>query len=259
MDNLELMKQIEDNSIDLIYGDILYGTGKKFADYQDLKADRNIIDGFYIPRIKEMHRILKSTGSIYLQMDYRITHWVRCILDDVFGYKNFKNEIIWQYGLGNAMPRNNFLNKHDSILFYSKSNEYNFNIIRGEVTSQMKAKYCHEDSNGKYMLAYGKKYYLKGGKQLEDVWNDISAISATSKERNGYNTQKPKKLIERIIETSSNEGETIADFFCGGGVVGEVAIELNRKYILCDINAKAIEISETRIREHKRVINSVTQ
>ena len=95
-DNLNLMAEIEDNTVDLIYCDILYGTGRKFADYQDLKPKREIIEEHYIPRIKEMHRILKDTGSVYLQMDYKISHWIRCILDDVFGYSNFINEIIWE-------------------------------------------------------------------------------------------------------------------------------------------------------------------
>ena len=95
MDNLELMKQIPDSYIDLIYCDVLYGTGRKFDDFQDLKPDRQIIEDFYIPRIKEMYRILKNTGSIYLQMDYRISLWIRCIVDDIFGYENFINEIIW--------------------------------------------------------------------------------------------------------------------------------------------------------------------
>ena len=89
-DNLELMAEIKDNTIDLIYfSDILYGTSRKFADYQDLKPIRSEIENHYIPRIKEMQRILKPTGSIYLQMDYRISHWIRCILDDVFGYDKF--------------------------------------------------------------------------------------------------------------------------------------------------------------------------
>ena len=108
MDNLELMKQIDDNSIDLIYCDILYGTGKKFKDYKDLKPQKDIIEEFYIPRIKEMYRILSDTGSIYLQMDYRISHWIRCIMDDLLGYENFRNEIIWKYGLG-VVGIDNFL------------------------------------------------------------------------------------------------------------------------------------------------------
>ena len=95
MDNMELLKQLPNNYIDLIYCDILYGTGRNFGDYQDLKCDRKIIEEHYTPRLQEMHRVLKDTGSIYLQMDTRINHWIRCLMDDVFGYDNFRNEIIW--------------------------------------------------------------------------------------------------------------------------------------------------------------------
>ena len=91
-DNLEYMKTLPSNSIDLIYNDLLYGTGRNFGDYKDIKADRKTVEDFYIPRITEMHRLLKDTGSIYLQMDTRINHWMRCIMDDVFGYNNFRNE-----------------------------------------------------------------------------------------------------------------------------------------------------------------------
>ena len=129
MDNLELMKSIDNNSVDLIYCYILYGTGRNFGDYQDLKCDRKIIEEHYIPRIKEMYRILKETGSIYLQMDYRINHWIRCILDDIFGYYNFRNEIIWCYKNGGA-SKSNFSNKHDTIYWYSKSKNYTYNLMK---------------------------------------------------------------------------------------------------------------------------------
>ncbi|MFA7204507.1 MAG: DNA methyltransferase [Candidatus Caldatribacteriota bacterium] len=115
MDNLELMQQMPDNYIDLIYCDILYGTGRNFKDFQDLKADKQIIDEFYVSRIKEMYRILNDMGSIYLHMDWRISHWIRLILDDVFGYKNFRNEIIWSYKSGGASKKK-FSSKHDNIL-----------------------------------------------------------------------------------------------------------------------------------------------
>ena len=116
-DNLELMAEMQDNTVDLIYCDILYGTGRKFKDYQDLKPIRSEIESHYVPRIKEMHRILKSTGSIYLQMDTRINHWMRCIMDDIFGYDNFRNEIIWGYKTGGASKKE-YSKKHDVILFY---------------------------------------------------------------------------------------------------------------------------------------------
>ena len=245
MDNLEFMKGIEDNSIDLIYGDILYATGRNFGDYQDLKSVRSVVEEHYIPRVKEMHRILKNTGSIYLQMDYRIVHWIRCIMDDIFGYDNFRNEIIWCYGLGNNNKKINWQDKHDNILFYSKGKNYIWNDMRGNVTKQMEEKYCHKDEYGNYMMSYGKKYYLKGGKRIGNVW-DIPNLSSTDKERSGYNTQKPKALIERIIKASSNEGDLVADFYLGSGTTAEVCKDLNRSFVGCDINLNAVEIAKNR-------------
>ena len=243
-ENLEFMKTIESNTIDLIYCDILYGTGRNFGEYQDLKPIRKDIESHYAPRINEMFRLLSITGSIYLQMDYKISHWVRLILDDA-GFI-FQNQIIWTYGLGNNNKKRNWQDKHDVILFASKSKDYIWNDMRGEVTPQMKAKYCHKDDGGNYMMSYGKKYYLKGGKRMSNVF-EIPNLSATDKERNGYSTQKPKALIERIILSSTKEDSLVADFYAGSFTTAEVCKDLNRNFIGCDISDKALEISKERL------------
>ena len=94
-DNMELLKSQPSESVNMIYSDILYGTGRNFGEYQDLKPIRKEIESHYLPRITEMKRVLKQNGCIYLQMDTRINHWMRCLMDDVFGYQNFRNEIVW--------------------------------------------------------------------------------------------------------------------------------------------------------------------
>jgi len=222
-DNLDLMAEMQDNTVDLIYCDILYGTGRKFKDYQDLKPKREVIEEHYIPRIKEMYRILKPTGSIYLQMDTKISHWIRCILDDVFGYEMFVNEIIWKYGLGGS-GKKEFAKKHDNIFFYSKTKNYNFNLQYEKATSNK----------------------MKGqNKKMVDVW-DIANINNMAKERLDYNTQKPKALIERIIKASSNEGDLVADFYAGSFTTAEVCKDLNRNFIGCDISEKAVAIGLER-------------
>ena len=124
--NMELLKSQPDESVDLIYCDILYGTGRNFGDYQDLKPKRDIIESHYLPRIIEMKRVLKQNGSIYLQMDYKISHWLRILMDDVFGYENMINQIIWNYQRW-ANSTKNFTRQNDHILFYSKSKDYTFN------------------------------------------------------------------------------------------------------------------------------------
>lgn len=247
-DNLELMAEIPDNTIDLIYCDILYGTGRNFGDYQDLKPIRSEIEAHYIPRIKEMHRILKPTGSIYLQMDCKISHWMRCLMDDVFGYKNFKNEIIWYYM--NKIPdtrKKMFTQSNDVILFYAIG-DYTFNTI--------------EDARAKPIVVSkikkvnGKKIYVKDddGKGIYEVRYSRVADSIVNipmlhcqSERTGYPTQKPKELIKRFILASTNEGDLVADFYAGSFTTADVCKELNRNFIGCDINPNAYEIGKRRV------------
>ena len=251
-DNLELMAEIQDNTIDLIYCDILYGTGRKFADYQDLKPIRSEIEAHYIPRIKEMHRILKPTGSIYLQMDTRINHWMRCIMDDVFGYQNFQNEIVWCYNTG-GKQKEKFATKHDVIIFYSKSNIKTFNnvgIIRDTGVKSFGGKIGVDENGRKYQDKKHKdkyyRYYLDEPKNAEDWWADFNNLHSQSKERNGYDTQKPKVLIERIINASSKEGDLVADFYSGSFTTAEVCKDLKRNFIGCDINPNCFEKAKER-------------
>ena len=243
-DNLELLQSQQSSSVDLIYNDILYGTGRNFGDYQDLKPIRSVIENHYLPRLIEMKRVLKQTGSIYLQMDYKINHWLRLIIESI-GLL-FQNQIVWCYGLGNNNKKRNWQDKHDVIFFVTKTKDYTWNDMRGEVTSQMKAKYCHQDEAGFYMMSYGKKYYLKGGKRMSNVF-DLPNLSATDGERTGYNTQKPKELIRRFVLASTNEGDLVADYYLGSGTTAAVCKDLNRNFIGCDINKRAVEISRKRI------------
>lgn len=223
-DNLELLKLLPEQHIDLIYCDILYGTGRNFGDYQDIKADESDVRAHYIPRLREMYRVLSVTGSIYIHCDWRINHWIRAIMDDIFGYDSFRNEIIWKYGLGGSGNKQ-FAKKHDNILFYSKTNTYTFNLQYEEATSNK----------------------MKGQlKKMTDVW-DIPNINNMAKERVNYPTQKPKELLHRIISASSNKNDIVADFYMGSGTTGEVALDLGRNFIGCDIGDKACETTKERI------------
>ena len=244
-DNLELMAEMQDNTVDLIYCDILYGTGKDFGDYQDLKPKREIIEEHYIPRIKEMHRILKPTGSIYLQMDSKIDHWIRCIMDDVFGYGNFRNNIIWQYNRWTATSKD-FQKLHDCILRYTKTKSFTFNIEYKDYTDGSKKR----KENKLHRFKNGEKYLVTETKGVaqNDVWVDIPFLPPSCNERKkvGYKTQKPKALIERIIKASSNKGDLVADFYAGSFTTAEVCKDLNRNFIGCDISEKAVAIGLER-------------
>ena len=243
MDNLELLKQLEDNSINLIYSDILYATGRDFDDYKDLDYDKETVFNFYIPRIKEMYRVLKDEGTLTLQMDYRISHWLRIICDDIFGYKNCTNVVQWSYSSGGSSKKR-LSQKNDEIIIYAKN-------IKKQIFNPMKQKSYNRDF---------KPYRFKGVEEYKDeyglwytmvnmkcIWEDIPMVGRTSGERVDYATQKPKKLMERIIKLYSNEGDTVADFFMGSGSFIVSAKELNRQFIGCDINPKAIEITKKRL------------
>ena len=249
VDNLELLLSQPDESVDLIYCDILYGTGRNFGDYQDLKPIRSEIEAHYLPRLKEMHRVLKSTGSIYLQMDTKINHWVRCIMDDIFGYDRMLNEIVVCISKGNQTNKH-FAKRHDILLYYTKSKDWVYNLDAVSKENPEHKRYKYQDENGMYRWHIERikdyKMYLKK-QNINDVWNDVGIVQGNSIENTGYSTQKPKALIERIIKASSNEGDTVADYYLGSGTTAVVCKELNRNFIGCDINPKAIEITNARL------------
>lgn len=249
MDNLELLKQMESELVDLIYCDILYNTGKKFKDFVDKLGTPQEAIEWYRPRLIEMNRVLKKTGSIYLQCDYRLVHYLKVEMDSIFGLNNFRNDIIWCYK-SQGFSKKQWSNKHDNILFYSKSNKWTFNLddIREGPSESWVKRYGKElEKNGFFIDGKGKRYDSFVGSPPRD-WLDINVLPQAHKERVGYDTQKPKALLERIIKASSNKNDIVADFFCGSGTSLVVAKELGRNYIGCDINPRAVEITKTRLK-----------
>ena len=252
MDNLELLKQLPDNSIDLIYCDILYNTGKKFKDYDDnLGTPQQAMD-WYRPRLNEMYRILKNNGSIWIHCDSNLSHYMKIEMDNIFSL--FINEIIWQYPKGIKNSTKKEINNHDTIFRYGKTNNYTHNVLEEPYTKEQLKRFKHEDECGRFYWDTRRdknnnkvkvKVYLKKSRTpLGDVWyfNFVQG-----KERVGYDTQKPIELLKRIILSSSNESDIVADFFMGSGTTIVAAKELNRKYIGCDINPKSIEITNQRL------------
>ena len=232
-DNLELLGVQDSGSVDLIYSDILYGTGRNFGDYVDLKPIRREVEDHYIPRFLEMRRVLRDSGSVYIHVGVHISHWIRCLLDDVFGFENFRNEIIWHY---NSAPRrrNCFGNRHDVLYRYSVSDEFVFNPMREPYSLSAPRGYEKE------------RYYHSDGKVIGDVWA-LNMLGQNDKsERCGYPTQKPRSLIERVIRSSSNVGDVVADYYMGSGTTGAVCKELGRRFIGCDKSPRAVQISRDR-------------
>jgi DNA modification methylase len=246
------MRALDDASIDLIYADPPFLTGKARRlngdgpSYDDAWPGVDAYIAWLAGRLREMRRLLRESGTLYVHCDWHAGHYIKVELDRIFGRERFLNEIVWHYGLGAANARHHFLRKHDTILVYAKGPEPTFNVLRGDATPAMLAKYCHEDERGLYMMSRGKRYYLQGGKPLDSVW-DIPAIAATSRERLGYPTQKPEALLERIILASSNEGDVVGDFFCGSGTTPAVAQRLGRRWIACDASGEAVGLAARRL------------
>lgn len=252
MDNLELLKTLPSESIDLIYCDVLYNTGKKFKDYDDNLGTPQEAMEWYRPRLIEMKRVLKNTGSIYLQCDYRLVHYLKIEMDNILGMNNFRNEIIWCYK-SQGFNKKQWSHKHDNILFYTKSKNWTFNIedVRENEISESTMKRWHKEIEEFGMIPTKKngKVYWNSPYSLPRDWMMINALPQAHSENAGYDTQKPKALLEKIIKASSNEGDVVADFFMGSGTTCVVAKELGRKYIGCDINPRAIEITNGRLNE----------
>lgn len=251
-ENLYFLKNQKSESINMIYSDILYGTGRNFGEYKDLKPNRSEIENHYLPRLIEMKRVLKQNGSIYLQMDTTICHWLRCLMDDVFDIENFRNQIVWLYN-SQGKTKKQWNKKHDVILFYTKSDDFIFNsdVVKDSITDLTYKRFKKEIDEKGYYTSFknGKeyKYYLEDGSLPKDWFEDITYLSRDNKELSGYPTQKPKELIKRFVLASTNKGDTVADYYLGSGTTAEVCAEINRDFMGCDINKKAIEIAKDRV------------
>jgi site-specific DNA-methyltransferase (adenine-specific)/adenine-specific DNA-methyltransferase len=280
--NLEIMISLLDDyrgKIDLIYIDPPYMTGLDFKtkDGNFAYTDKFTLDDylqFIYERLYVMHLLLSERGSIYVHVDHRTNIYIRLMLNDIFGENNFRNEIIWHYQTYQGQVKDHFPRKHDCILFYAKSNQTKFNLLKdgaiGESVDYTRWKNYFNDNNeilgNNYpshdtrFLAYLRRFkkehhrdpcdsdvlFRVDGKTVDSVWN-IKAVDPKSCERNGYPTQKPEKLLERIIKASSNDGDVVADFFCGSGTTLAVAHRLNRKWIGVDMGDEAIKTTRDRM------------
>ena len=260
-DNLSVLKSIADESVQLIYVDPPFNTGRvqsrgsskttrtetgnrigfKGQRYEIVKEtilsyDDEFEDywGFLEPRLEEAWRVLSETGTLYLHLDYREAHYAKVLLDALFGRECFLNEIIWAYDYG-GKAKSRWPAKHDTILVYVKNpDKYYFDnesvdrepyMAPGLVTPEKVAK----------------------GKLPTDVWWH-TIVSPTGKEKTGYPTQKPLGILRRVIQASSKEGDLVLDFFAGSGTTGAAAAELGRDFILIDQNPESIEVIKERFK-----------
>jgi DNA modification methylase len=256
-DNLHVMRNLPSESIDLIYIDPPFFSGREYntvwGDNNEVRSFSDIWEGgidnylkWMNVRLFEMRRLLKNTGSIYVHCDWHASHYIKVEMDKIFGYNNFRNEIAWCYS-GGGIPKKDFPRKHDSIFRYIKDKK-SFEDA-GVFNISYKPYSMATQSFGSHSPESGYKPLRDEGTPITDWWTDIRPISGffAGKERIGYPTQKPESLLERIIKTSSNEGDVVADFFCGGGTTPVVAQRLNRRWIACDQSRVAIEVTKARL------------
>jgi adenine-specific DNA-methyltransferase len=189
--------------------------------------------------------IMSETSSIYVHLDWHIGHYVKVLMDEVFGDDNFRNEIVWCYN-GPSVVKNAFPRKHDMILFYSKDEQNIFNgafVVHKSGLHNTGQVFGDIDSEDIERV----KELIERGKMVEDWWADIFPVDRVRSEMVDYTTQKPEALLERIIKASSDEGMVIADFFGGSGVTAKVAHDLNRKFIHCDVGINSIQTTRDRL------------
>ena len=258
-DNLSVLRELPDASVQLIYIDPPFNTGKvqkresirtvrsdtgsrvgfKGQSYETIRESASSYNdafndywGFLAPRLEEAHRILSEDGTLYLHLDYREAHYAKVFLDGLFGREAFLNEIIWAYDYG-ARSKKKWPAKHDNILVYTKTPNYFFNS---------------EEVDREPYMAPGLVTPEKAerGKLPTDVWWH-TIVSPTGKEKTGYATQKPEGILRRIISASSRPGDMVLDFFAGSGTTGSVAKQLGRRFILIDENPEAFDVMKKRL------------
>ena len=228
-DNLHVMRQIPSNSIDLIYIDPPFFSGRQYnviwGDHNELRSFKDIweggLDGYLIwlnARLYEMKRLLKPTGSIYVHCDWHASHYIKVEMDKIFGYDNFMNELVWLYR-GGGVPRDRFARKHDIIFWYKKGNKCKFNLdaVRIAYSEESVERLNYTARAFRPSGIYDKYRPNKKGKHPEDYFNIQPIMPSEKVERIGYPTQKPLELLQRLIEAATDPGDLVADFFMGGG------------------------------------------
>jgi DNA modification methylase len=301
-DNLTILKQLPGECVNLCYIDPPFKTNRNFIEFTDKFDGMDGYINFIRPRIKEIHRTLKSNGSFYLHCDWRSDAYLRILCDEIFGKTRFINPIVWKRTDARCNAYISYGVVTDTILFYVKGNERVFHPQRlSSHTERQLIDYKFDDKSGKYYkmndltVAYGlNKFTWRGTtlknrawlynlerleemlangevkcdaigkplqlghvqwfdeipfKAIDNLWLDIPRVANVSSNRNGYSTQKPEKLLERIILTSSNPDDIVLDCFCGSGTTLKVAKSLGRHFIGIDINKKACDISRDRVNE----------
>jgi DNA modification methylase len=214
------------------------------------------------PRLAQLRRVLADHGSLFVHLDYRSVHYVKVALDSLFGRDRFVNEIIWGYSVG-GKSRRSFGRKHDTILWYGRTRDYAFfpDAVRVprkpnshmRVVRDERGELVQEKTDRKTGKVY--RYPVNHGKLPEDYWTDIETLNRGSRERTGWPTQKPERLLERIVLATTEPGWTVGDYFCGSGTTPVVAHRHGRGFIATDASPDAIATTAGRLAAEGCAVN----
>jgi DNA modification methylase len=272
-DNLDVTATLADGAVDLVYIDPPFGTGTvrrsqrrphalpdepaahaEPHSYDDTTEDPDRFVDWLAPRLAESRRVLAPHGSLFVHLDYRAVHYVKVALDRIFGRQQFVNEIIWCYSVG-GKSRRMFGRKHDTILWYARTPEYAFfpeavRVPRKPGSHMRLARTAdgtlvQEKTDRRTGKVY--RYPLAAGKVPEDWWTDVELLNQSDRERTGWPTQKPERLLERVVRAASTEGALVADWFCGSGTTAAVAQRLDRRFLTVDSAAAAVACAAGRL------------
>jgi len=272
----DILKNIANESVDMVYLDPPFFTQKTHnlrtrnndTEYlfDDCWESAEHYTNFIKERVKECHRVLKKDGNIFLHCDKNASHYLRLILDDVFGAKNFRNEIVWYYKRWTS-SKSSLQCQHQTIYFYGKTKNSKFNTLYTDYSASTNIDQILQervrDANGKSKyktnnngdVVWGKE---KKGVPLGDVW-EIPYLNPKANERVGYPTQKPVLLLERIIEISTDVGDIVLDPFCGSGTTLVAAKLLNRQFVGIDISSDACDIAMKRTNNPMKTVSALME
>lgn len=241
---LNVLAQLSEASIDLIYVDPPFGTGTTQTAHGMSYLDNYYSCSVFLrPVLVEMYRVLKTSGSLYLHLDWRNVHHARVVCDDIFGSANFLNEIIWSYNFG-GRGKDRFPRKHDNILVYAK--QAGNHVFNWDDVDRVPYRAPDMQKVGRTPADAAARIAL--GQVPTDVW-EMSIVGTNSRERTGFPTQKPVALVQRAVVASSPLGGVVLDVFAGSGTTGQAALQNGRSFILADTSPWAIEVMQARFKD----------
>lgn len=252
-DSLEIAGTLPDGSLDAIYIDPPFGTGTvrtgRGLRYTDRADDPDAFVRWMSPLLEHSRRVLAPHGSLFVHLDYRAVHYVKVALDRLFGRERFVNEIVWCYSVG-GKSRRGFGRKHDTILWYARSDDWAFypdaiRVPRRGGSHMRLVDGVQEKTDRKTGRVY--RYPVHAGKVPEDWWTDIETLNHSDRERTGYPSQKPERLLTRVLSAVTQPGDRVADWFAGSGTTGAVAQRLGRQFVLVDREAGAVAVCAKRL------------